>query len=74
MAGLRHVHLMPKIGGMPLGSQLAAGSLPLAHISYPEFRPNDSQLARYWPSVPTHYLADPAAPLPCSPGCRTSTS
>ena len=95
-SSLRHVNLIPKIGGMPIGASIALGCLPVANIrfcpnpfnltkkisqslvsnfvflyilclflcfdlnphysSYEEFRPNDDQLARFWPSVKTIYL------------------
>ena len=48
--------MIPKIGGSALGCYQATSTLPLYHLSYTTFQPNDSQLARYWPQVPFFYL------------------
>ena len=48
--------MIPKIGGSAIGCYKATQSLPQYHLSYTSFKPNDSQLGRYWPQVPFFYL------------------
>jgi len=48
--------MIPKIGGSALGCYQSTSTLPLYHLSYTSFQPNDAQLGRYWPQVPFFYL------------------
>ena len=48
--------MIPKIGGSALGGYEATQTFPKFHLSYSEFKSNDSQIARYWPHVPFYYL------------------
>ena len=60
---IQHAAIVPLIGGLPLGSELAFGSKPKYVLSYSPFKANDSQyLAYHNHSFPYHVIDENKVP------------
>lgn len=55
---IRWAAVIPLIGGMAIGNQMATGTKPEFILSYPGFMNNDQHIRNYWPDVP-YSLIDP---------------
>ena len=56
--------IIPLIGGSAIGCFKSAGTKPTFHLSYKEFKGNESHLKSYWPDVPTYCLDKDQEPKP----------
>lgn len=53
---LTYANIIPLIGGMALGAQIATGKKPEFILSYPAFKGNDHLLTDYWSEIPYHVI------------------
>lgn len=61
---IQHAAIVPLIGGLPLGSEIAFGQRPEFVVSYSPFTNHDSQYLQYHNNSIPYYLLDEDGPLP----------